>query len=234
MAFTHEWALNYIKAGRSGKSRPLYFRCLSLRALDPNDPNTDITVAYRWRHRYADLGDKDIGETLDPTKGVYRYPISIIKSDNTMVLSTIWKHQIGPRKFWARFVPEEFEVFLSNGVKVHQKTDQLKQVTRKPRSCKWCAGVKSTIATCWTNYGVIDEDLQQTRFDNPCYYYEDESNHTNHIITMSCSSCKGTGLAGKPLNRFDSYVWDKNVDLVVDLKTGLLIGEGGNSNVLST
>lgn len=257
----------YVETGKTGVTRPLYDRGLSARILNPDDPNSDVTVNYRWRHLILDdkgvkstrwgrqyikdgLLDKersDWGEILEFSpeleehkRNDYRFPIAVYKSNNTVELN--WRRRSG----WA--IPRIHETIsgvegirkYKGLVKVRQQGDGLKPSKRK-QICKSCKGEKYYVFTCWNGTGPNDDDLEvlQNNFAYPfgraiCNLPSDHK--TSHVAKVSCYKCGGTGGAQVTPARWDSYVWDTDEDLAIDLHTKKIIGlvnKGGINDIRS-
>lgn len=219
----HAAALNYIQRGRNKKNRPLYTRGASIRAVEPDNPKTDITINWRWRHVSVDEQYRE--SLLRPTEvrsaWSVGYPLAIIKSDDTITLTSDFKQGYSARQVWKRLIgPNLLDIRLRNGtVKVHLASDPLRG--KRAQRCRVCKGQVNAVATCWEKHGIVDEDL--SRMISPCSWVIKEP-HETHIVKLLCHRCMGSGLAGDYLSRLDSYKWtDHSIDLVFDMQTGLLL-----------
>lgn len=246
MSRPNTWATlrNHIMAGRTGVSRPLYEKSLSARFVEPDNPNSDITVNYRWRHMIHD--DKALRRTkwgrqllaannvqkernehgevigqLDKSSW-WKSPIVTFRSDETAVLHVIKRGSWGHRRIMLLYSGVD-DIRRYNGVvKIRQVDDPIKPSKRKAY-CRQCQNNLSYTYTCWKDYGALEEDLDILRElygyngYSPCTWHD--SMHQTHILTVTCNNCKGTGESGITPARWDSFIWDKNEDVVIDLST---------------
>lgn len=226
----HAEAYGYILRGRGKVHRPLYTRYASIRAVEPDNPQTDLTI--NWRSRHV-LEEPDLKETLlrrnTETPGwSNKYPIAIIKSDDTITLTGDFRRSYSTRQIWSHLIgPNLLGISRKNYViKVHQSTDPI--LKTKTQKCRKCKGELGAIATCWEKHGVLDEEL--LGMESPCSWrpWQDMTPHSSHIVKLQCCKCQGTGIAGSYLNRLDSYVWDSHLDLVFDIPTGILLRKEDN------
>lgn len=238
------WATlrNHIKAGRTGVSRPLYEKSLSVRFVEPDNPDSDITVNYRWRHLvhdttalYRTKWGKQIrvnntlqqeldqhGEVLnqlDP-QSWWKSPILTFRSDETAVLHAVKKNSWGYRRVMLLYSGVD-DIRKYNGVlKIRQVGDAVKPSKRKSH-CRKCGNNLSHTYTCWKDYGPLEDDVDILRdvygYTRLCVLHD--SNHSTHLITAVCNHCKGTGDSGITPARWDSFIWNKDEDVVIDLST---------------
>jgi hypothetical protein len=239
------WATlrNHIMAGRTGVSRPLYEKSLSARFVEPNNPDSDITINYRWRHMVHDTKalsrtkwgrqliannavQKELnehGETIGQLdkSSWWKSPVMTFRSDETAVLHVIKRDSWGYRRVMLLYSGVE-DMRRYNGVlKIRQHGDPLKPAKRK-NNCRKCNNNLSYTYTCWKDHGPFEEDIDTLReiygYDHISCMLHDP-NHNTHIVTTTCYNCKGTGESGITPARWDSFVWDKSEDVVIDLST---------------
>ena len=222
---SHGEAYNYILRGRSKTHRPLYTRYASIRAVEPDNPKTDLTINWRSRHL---ANETEYKETLlrcnsEAPSWSNKYPIAIVKSDDTITLTGDFRRGYSTRQVWNRLIgPNLLEITNRGGVvKVHQSIDPVRET--RVQKCRKCKGALVAVATCWEKHGVLDDELLD--MESPCSWrpWQDMTPHSSHIVKLQCYRCKGTGLAGNYLSRLDSYKWETNEDLVFDIPTGILI-----------
>lgn len=222
---SHASAYRYVKGGRSKTHRPLYTRYSSIRAVEPDNPQTDLTINWRSRHLADEAEYKETLMRRDSEAPGWsnKYPIAIIKSDNTITLTGDFRRHYSTRQVWNRLIgPNLLDITRRNGVvKVHQSIDPVRKTT--VQKCRKCKGELIAIATCWEKHGVLEDEL--LNMESPCSWrpWQDMTPHSSHIVKLKCCRCKGTGLAGNYLSRLDSYVWDSHLDLVFDIPTGVLL-----------
>lgn len=239
------WATlrNHIMAGRTGVSRPLYEKSLSARFVEPDNPDSDITVNYRWRHVLHDpkalsrttwgkqilvnntlqKEQEEAGEIIGrPSNGTWwKHPILTFRSDETAILHVVKRGSWGYRRVMLLYSGVD-DMRMYNGVlKIRQVGDLIKPSKRKS-FCRKCQNNLSYTYTCWKDYGPMEDDLDVLRevyghSYGPCVWHD--SNHNTHLITTVCNACKGTGESGITPARWDSFIWDKKEDVVIDLST---------------
>lgn len=224
---SHASAYRYVKGGRSKIHRPLYTRYASIKAVEPDNPQTDLTINWRSRHIAKEVEYRETLLRRDTESPGWsnKYPIAIIKSDNTITLTGDFRRNYSTRQIWWKLIgPNLLDISLRNGkVKVHQSIDPVRKT--RVQKCRKCRGELSAVATCWEKHGVIEEELFGMESECGWNIYVDDLNdpHSTHIVRLKCYKCKGTGLAGNHLTRLDSYVWDSHLDLVFDIPTGVLL-----------
>ena len=215
----YQEAKDWIMGGRSKTSRPLYDRSLSVRLVDPTDPESDITLHYRWRHTHL---TSEYGESLTRNKSNgnnnwanHRYPILIYKHDGSIVLSDEHKKFAGSRRAMVSYAGV-MDIYRVNGVvKIRQASDQLIPAKRKSRGCRACNAEKHIVYTCWDS-GPVKEDvdmLLKANLSIGCHAYLHEQ-HTPHIVKQPCGKCSGLGFT-VPKGRWDSLVWQDGCDIII-------------------
>jgi hypothetical protein len=225
-----ESARKWIQGGKSKISRPLYDRYLSVRLIEPDNPDSDISLNYRYRHIVVDPHARkgrwvspEYAEILDPEPddsgwlGEYRKPILIYKRNGTVLLT-------GTHRFREYKVMSDYSGLLgvirkSKVVKVRQPNDTL-IVPKVKRKCRLCTGLKYFTYTCWQGVGPVDEDMQMLEsikdgWNFACSAYNTEE-HNTHVHRMNCGRCAGTGYSKATFERWNSYVWEDDIDLLVD------------------
>lgn len=236
----YDWdsAKEWIMKGRSKVSRPIYDRYLSVRLLEPDNPDSDISLNYRYKHMYHDpscmkrkrihWGNGDYSESLEPpVPGDWlsqnRNPIVVYKKGGIAELFHSGNHYPGNRRIMNDYAGGVIRVVGKRRVvKVIQPDDKV-LVPKRRRKCSVCQGDKWIVYTCWEN-GIDSETLhllQSTKTYEACNFRQD--GHRAHVVRSSCGRCGGTGFGKATFERLDSYVWDQDVNLLVDMNKGKLI-----------
>lgn len=210
----YESAKKWIQGGRSKVSRPLYRNSLSVRLVEPDNPETDITMHYRWRH----ITQGEQAETLDRSSFKTRwertrYPILIFKHDGSVILSDEHKYYAGPRRVMTAY-SGLVDIYRSGGViKIRQETDEIIPSKRKPRACKACSGDKYIVYTCWEGSGPQDREVLDKCYAHvTCHWANPE--HMTHIVKAKCIKCHGLGYT-VPRGRWNSLTWKDGCDVTI-------------------
>lgn len=251
--YVYDWASAklWIYGGKSKISRPLYDRYLGVRILEPDNPDSDISINYRYKHTIHDPIAKNridksniewrtkSSETLDtPTPGdwhtYHRNPILVYKKDNNVAeLYPVHRHSPGERRIMNDYAGQLIQVVGKRKVvKVRQVDDKVLMPKRRT-NCKGCGGDKVIIYTCWDT-GMDDNTLEllsKTKAQRTCSKI---SPHNTHVAKANCGICGGTGAGKINFNRLDSYVWEKDVTLLVDMRAGKILQEGRDLSVRSS
>ena len=182
---SHASAYRYVKGGRSKTHRPLYTRYSSIRAVEPDNPQTDLTINWRSRHiaKEPEYRETLLRRNVEAPGWANKYPIAIIKSDNTITLTGDFRRNYSTRQIWGRLIgPNLLDISLRNRtIKVHQSIDPVR--TTRVQKCRKCKGELSAIATCWENHGVIEEEL--IGMESECGYRDWETDRKSTRLNSS-------------------------------------------------
>lgn len=231
-SYVYNWesAKQWIEGGKTKVSRPVYDRYLSVRLINPDDPDSDISMNYRYRHipldpkarkpSYDTTPYAEILTVEEPTGNAWmddhRKPILIYKKDNTVLLTA------GHRYYSTRVLNDYAGAVAitkrKKRVKIRQPKDSIELPKRKV-FCRACSGDKYIVFTCWDEGPMDDVQDLLDRTSTVLSCNPHSSYHKTHIAREACGRCGGTGQGKATFERWNSYVWDDDVDLVLDQTT---------------
>jgi len=249
-------AYDFVRKGRSGVTRPTYSRYFSLRLVEPDNPQTDITLNNRYRHVVLDpkastkwlrrmtpedreKAIEEYGEITTPYpeedeesvwSDIYRRPTITYKYPNIIEMDHRQARFHGMTKTIKDYTGLRDVLRRGNVFRLRQSTDPIKQPTRK-NICRRCQGARWMVFTYWNGHGVSDEDREAFNLEFSDLYYHNgldlnELHHPTQVVKLACPKCSGLGIYVSPWLRHEMFEWTSGI-IQVNSDTRLLIPQEG-------